>query len=507
MINVELFFDSPILSQMSGIIVKNLSKYQVETHQIHTKFRLLNNLWVAYHEENEVIVMKKILIVEDNNMFRETLCEVLNDDYSITGAENGKIATELLSLADYDLVISDVQMPSLSGVELLEWSLKHKPTPFIIMTGFSTLLETQSAFDLGASGFLTKPFKIEDLRQTIQSILKESKADANIPPGLTSNDFCKVQINEFLSKPIIDFDLYIKLSDVNFVKIANRNDQLPKDQIRNYNARGIQHLHILKSDFRKLVQFNLEIVKIAKDRENIPHPKKLSLLKNTANLILETSYSQQIDRETFKDSAEFLQLAVETVNESDEAFQLMDLLSTHSNQVFSHSLVVSMYSILIAKQLGIESNLTLFKISMAGLFHDIGKKEIDQALLNKPRHLVSKDERMHIESHVTRGYEILLSIKNMHSDVTRMVLEHHEDQAGTGYPMHKHSRDQHPLSRIIQCANIFVDNLSMLQNDSSRHAEPLEVLNHIESIYGPRIDPACMAVLKKLFSRTEKKAS
>lgn len=450
--------------------------------------------------------MKKILIVEDNNMFRETLCEVLNDEYSISGAENGKIATELMSITDYDLIISDVQMPSLSGIELLEWSLKHKPTPFIIMTGFSTLLETRSAFDLGASGFLTKPFKIDELRHTIQSILKEAKSTTP-PPGLTSNDFCKVQINEFLSKPVIDFDLYIKLSDKNFVKIANKNDQLPTDQIKNYHARGIQHLHILKSDFRKLVQFNLELVKVAKTRVNIPQQKKLALLQNTGNLILETSYSQSIDPEAFQDSSEFLHLAVETVGENDEAFQLMELLNSHSNKVFAHSLMVSMYAIMIAKQLGIESALTLFKISMAGLFHDIGKKEIDTALLEKPRHLVTKEERVQIESHVTRGYEILLSIKSIHSDVTRMVMEHHEDQAGTGYPLHKHNRDQHPLSKILQCANIFVDNLAMTQKDGSGRIAPLEVLKHIEVIYGPRIDPTCLSILKKLFSKVEQKAS
>ncbi len=446
--------------------------------------------------------MKKILIVEDNNMFRETLCEVLENEYSVSGAENGKAATELMSLADYDLVISDVQMPSLSGIELLEWSIKNKPAPFIIMTGFSTLLETKSAFDLGASGFLTKPFKIDDLRQTIKSILKETKKGDTLPPSLTSQDFCKVQINEFISKPVIDFDLYIKLSDKNFVKIANKNDQLPKDQINSYSARGIQHLHILKSDFRKLVQFNIELVKIAKTRENIPHQKKLALLKNTANLILESSYTQHIDQESLKDSSDFLQLTVETVSENDEAFQLMELLGAHSNKLFAHSLVVSMYAILIAKQVGITSTLTLFRISMAGLFHDIGKKEIDVAVLEKPRHLVTKDERLQVESHVLRGYEILLSIKNVHSDVTRMIVEHHEDQAGTGYPMHKHSRDQHPLSKILQCANILVDNLSMTEKDESGNISPIDVLNHIDSIYGPRVDPACMAIIRKLFSKT-----
>lgn len=109
---------------------------------------------------------------------------------------------------------------------------------------------------------------------------------------------------------------------------------------------------------------------------------------------METSYTQHIDSESLKDSSEFLQLAVETVSENDEAFQLMELLGSHSNKVFAHSLVVSMYAILIAKQLGVTSTLTLFRISMAGLFHDIGKKEIDAALLEKPRHLVTKNERL-----------------------------------------------------------------------------------------------------------------
>ena len=88
---------------------------------------------------------------------------------------------------------------------------------------------------------------------------------------------------------------------------------------------------------------------------------------------------------------------------------------------------------LVAKQLDIRSNVTLFKISMVGLFLDIGKKEIDLDLMNIPRHLITKDQRKQIESHVVRGQEILMSIKSLHSDITRMVYEHHEDLLGQGW--------------------------------------------------------------------------
>ena len=91
---------------------------------------------------------KKILVVEDDQFFREAICDVLKKKYDIQEAPNGKVAIELLTLREFDLVLSDIQMPMLTGLELLEWSKKNKPVPFIIMTGFSMVLETKTAFGM-----------------------------------------------------------------------------------------------------------------------------------------------------------------------------------------------------------------------------------------------------------------------------------------------------------------------------------------------------------------------
>lgn len=441
--------------------------------------------------------LKKILVAEDDEFFRNIICDVLGENFEVIQAPNGLTAREILLIQDVDLVVSDVQMPGFTGLELLEWSVKNKPVPFIIMTGFSTLLETHSASELGAQGFIAKPFKIAELILKINSVLKigskpvEEKKD--------STHFCKVSIEEFVTRPLIDFDVYIKLSEKNIIKIANKGEELPRQQLSQYKAKGVKYLHILKEDFGKLIDFNLDLVKIMKDRSDVPQEKKAAFLKFTGEVLLESAFTDGIDEEKLEDVNSFLKLTHDVVSESQECVDLLGIISDHSDQVYAHSLGVSMYSVLIAKQMDMISNVNLFKLSMAGLFHDIGKKEIEKELLSKPRHLLTKNERNIIESHVIRGQEILSSMKDISPDVIRIVSEHHEDLEGMGTPSRKTRRDQHPLSRIIQCSNIFLNKVNEIKEDK-KPVVVANILDLIESLYGTRVDAECLLALRKIFN-------
>ncbi|GEM_PF-3389320 len=77
---------------------------------------------------------------------------------------------------------------------------------------------------------------------------------------------------------------------------------------------------------------------------------------------------------------------------------------------------------------------TLYKVSLAGLFHDIGYKELDRELITKKRALLTSDEIHLIESHVTRGRDIILSLAGIPEDIALIVYQHHEDCLGQGYP-------------------------------------------------------------------------
>lgn len=442
---------------------------------------------------------KKILLVEDDEFFRDVLFDVLKKNFQVIKAPDGKSAREILSIQNVDLVLSDIQMPGCSGIELLDWVKKNKPVPFVIMTGFSTLLETKSAYDLGARGFLAKPFQIEELLTIINSILVAKKEKEREGPA--TQDLCKVGIDEFVTRPTVEFDVYIKLSDTKFIKIAHAGGALARTQLEHYKVKGITHLYILKKEFGKIVHLNLELVKLMKNRDDISEAKKINFLKYTGETLLESAFIDGLDPEKFEDASAFVKLTVGAAMNSTECHDLLGVLTTHSDQIYAHSLAVSMYAVLISKELGIKSEVSLNKIGMAGLMHDIGKKEVDPILLGKARHLLTIEERKEIESHVIRGQAILSSLKDIHADVIQMVSEHHEDVEGQGFPLKTVKRDQHPLSKILQCANIFIEAVNTNRLNKSPVKAPA-VLAQLGKLYGSRIAPECLAALKKIFAKT-----
>lgn len=90
-------------------------------------------------------------------------------------------------------------------------------------------------------------------------------------------------------------------------------------------------------------------------------------------------------------------------------------------------------------------------------------------------------------------------MRNISSDVVQIVYEHHEDQEGQGYPQGKHKRDQHPLSKIIQCANIFLDTVNIKKEEPSFSVD--QTIENLEKLYGKRIDPQCLLALRKIFKK------
>lgn len=443
-------------------------------------------------------MQKKILIVEDDQFFREAIRDLLKKKYLVLEAPNGKTAKDILTMQeDIDVVLSDIQMPGLTGIELLEWSKSNRPVPFIIMTGFSMVLETQSAFELGAKGFIAKPFKNIELMSTIEGVL--GPEEKKFPVSDPGKEYCKVSIDEFVSKPKMEFDVYIKLSESKIIKIAHRGETIPKEKVAAYKDKGVKFLHVLKEDFGKIVEFNMGMARIIKDRSDISSEKKVNFLKYTGEVLLEKTFVEGLDKESLYEAKNFLEMTMSTVTELEENLDLLSILNSHSDHVYAHSLGVALYSVMIARLLGIESTTALFKLSMAGLFHDIGKKEIDREVLAKPRHLVSKEERMLIESHVIRGQEILGAMPNVSSEVVQMVFEHHEDLEGLGYPRNKEKFKLHPMSKILQCANIFVENTVAGPNGPAKTAQA--AIEYIEKIYGDRVDIQCLAALKVLFKK------
>ena len=121
--------------------------------------------------------MNRILVVDDETSMRQLLEITLRKEgYRVTMAESGQKAVEAFSKAAYDLVISDIKMPDMSGVDVLRAVKQSAPeTPVIMITAYSSAETAVEALRLGAYDYIAKPFKIDELKVTIKNALEKQQ--------------------------------------------------------------------------------------------------------------------------------------------------------------------------------------------------------------------------------------------------------------------------------------------------------------------------------------------
>ncbi|HHO65500.1 MAG TPA: response regulator transcription factor [Epsilonproteobacteria bacterium] len=110
----------------------------------------------------------RILLMEDDPVLGEIITDYLNGYYSVDHAYDSKEAQEMLDAQKYDLLIFDVNVPGISGIELIgELRSFNDTTPAIIITAYDDTEHLRKSFDAGAHDYIKKPFELEELRLRI----------------------------------------------------------------------------------------------------------------------------------------------------------------------------------------------------------------------------------------------------------------------------------------------------------------------------------------------------
>jgi two-component system, chemotaxis family, chemotaxis protein CheY len=117
----------------------------------------------------------RILIVEDSPAMRAYVRAALEADgsHEVVEASSGLEALRLLPRGPYSLVVTDINMPDLSGLELVAFIRKsqHKSTPIVVISTEGRETDRERALSLGANAYVTKPFQPEDLLRVVASLL------------------------------------------------------------------------------------------------------------------------------------------------------------------------------------------------------------------------------------------------------------------------------------------------------------------------------------------------
>lgn len=132
--------------------------------------------------------MNKILIIEDDNRVAELIKRSLEElDYNVTVVNDGTLGKNLALNREFNLVITDIILPSTSGIELCKELKKIIPeTPIIMLTALGSTDDKVEGFDAGADDYLVKPFDLRELHVRIRVLLKR-----NAVQGIIQNDILK----------------------------------------------------------------------------------------------------------------------------------------------------------------------------------------------------------------------------------------------------------------------------------------------------------------------------
>lgn len=121
--------------------------------------------------------MEKILLVEDEPGIASFVrLELLHEGYQVQVAEDSRQGLELFQEGQWDLILLDIMLPGINGLEVLRRIRKLSSVPVILLTARGDTLDKVSGLDAGADDYLPKPFAIEELLARIRSLLRRKNA-------------------------------------------------------------------------------------------------------------------------------------------------------------------------------------------------------------------------------------------------------------------------------------------------------------------------------------------
>ena len=471
-----------------------------------------------------------ILVVDDEKVIRDMLADLLDmEGFHVRTAEDGTSALDELSRAHFDLVLSDLKMPKMGGIALLDQIGKVAPTAVtVIMTGFGTVETAIDAMKRGAYDYVLKPFKLEEVVHVVRrgidkkrmvaenmrlkeavSLYKVSEAIAaslSLEEVLeTVGDSCLHEVHgDFVSAWLGDGQggLYerLRLVSPQFRPPGDASDALdaqgdaylgriapqsvveritPEPMLLDQGPRGLRFFadepKIPLASFmavplrvqNRLIGFVAVASFTASKRFDEGQRKLLSIIGSRAAAAIENARLYEDLQATFQQTIEGLAKAIDKMDR---------YTSGHSDRVAT-------YAVLLARELGL-SETEIEIVRQSALMHDIGK--IGCVLnLNKPGKLTN-DEYEVFKKHPVYGKDILDPIKFLHPLIPGVFL-HHERWDGRGYPLKLKGPDIPLLARIISLADTYD---AMTSDRSYRRALPHEVsIAEIERCAGSQFDP------------------
>lgn len=176
--------------------------------------------------------MYKILVIEDEvNLSSFIKMELVHEGYDVDNSYDGKDGLEKAINKKYDLILLDLLIPGLSGMEVCRRIRKVKDTPIIMVTARDTVMDKVSGFKIGADDYIVKPFAIEELLVRIEAILRRCANKSNSLKEIIFRDIVIDVDSRVVKCGGEDVNLTTKEYELLLYLIKNKNKVLSRDYL------------------------------------------------------------------------------------------------------------------------------------------------------------------------------------------------------------------------------------------------------------------------------------
>jgi response regulator RpfG family c-di-GMP phosphodiesterase len=461
----------------------------------------------------------RILAVDDTAPLLRFLTSAFSSDgCEVAAASTAEQAIELLESQPFDLVVSDIKMPGLSGLDVLRTVKAKQPgTPVVLITGVPSVDSAVFGLRHGAYDYLAKPFTAKDLRSLVQRLRRDrdqGRIHSGIPAGLAEEQARRqfgveviLKIGEMaleglepgqLLGQVVQYTAKSLGADAALVLLRDENGQfsatsdgdaelvraLPPRIIGSFEklleTGGTQALVLGKRDDAVNVMVALmpgvdramgilSVARKAADGAFLAYEQELILgyAHNAALALQRMRLRENVESNLLNTIVSF----VTAIESKDEYLK-------------GHSARVSLYAGELATLMGLgpDDVLTTYR---SGLLHDLGKLVIPDTILRKPGGLTAEEYEL-VKNHTVVGDKILSPLRFLAREA-QAVRHHHERFDGKGYPDGIAGEAIPLLVRVVTVADAFD---AMTSDRSYRRALPFEAaLEQIERFAGTQFDP------------------
>ena len=450
--------------------------------------------------------MAKILLVDDNEISLMMTEMVLSEmHYDVTTATSGEAAIERLQQYPYDLMLLDIVMEGMNGIEALA-RIREIPEirniRTIFLTSSSQITDMTEAIRLGALDFIRKPTLPETLLSAVQKALLVQKKDTIL--AVDDDEISQLAIGGMFG---IRYDVHSVFSGAEALEILEK--EKPSLVLLDLHMPGMNGLEVLERIRDIEGCEDLPVVFLTADTapeteakifaagamDFIAKPMVMQIAMHRIRRILEHKHLQDsLQDEVERKIRAFQESKRRIISLSEQIIHaLTSAIDAKDSYTKGHSSRVAGYARELARRLG-KSASRRAEIYNVALLHDVGKIGILNSIINKPGKL-TEEEYAIIKSHAMTGYEILKPISEM-PELSVGARWHHERYDGKGYPDALAGKEIPEIARIICVADCYD---AMSSDRVYRKALPQSIVREeFERNKGTQFDPDITEVLLQM---------